>query len=167
VEEQLRRSAAAWRVVAAVVLVVWTAGAIALAYPFMANEQPLWAVGVALGGLLGALLWVGLITLMSRVVDGLAELTDLARFGREAPPQSSTPPALPTANTGGLRVKQPGAYLREELGGDALDWLTPGTGVVEEERRGDSVRVTTAAGSSGWVDAQQLDEGPGSAEGSP
>ena len=54
-EEQLRRSAAAWRVVAAVVLVVWTAGAIALAYPFMANEQPLWAVGVALGGFLGAL----------------------------------------------------------------------------------------------------------------
>jgi hypothetical protein len=108
---------------------------------------------------------VGPLYLTSRVADGLAELTDLVRSEREASPRSPKPAVLPTADIGDLRVKESGAWLRGEPGGDALDWLAPGSVVVEEQRQGDSVRVTTSAGVSGWVDARQLIEGPGNTGG--
>lgn len=163
-EEELRRSASAWRVFAAVILVLWVASAIAvgIAYPSTTAAESAWVVFAFLAGSLGVLLMAGLIYSMSRLMDGVAELTDLVRSGRDLP---STPtavePPLPVVAAGGLRVKQPGAYLREKPEGDALDWLAPGTIVVEEERQGDAVLVTSPVGASGWVDARNLEKEPG------
>ena len=153
-EEQLRRSAATWRLVAAAVLVLWVGGSGASAVLLFMAGFGVWGIIQALAGVLVLLLLVGLVDLTGRVADGVADLAAEVRSYRE----SSSAPAAPLPaeiDAGGLRVAASGAYLREAPEGDALDWLAPGAAVVEEERQGEWVRVT-AGEVTGWVEAARL-----------
>jgi hypothetical protein len=54
------------------------------------------------------------------------------------------------------RVCRPGAWLRRSPDSDDKVWLPFGTGVVERERKGGSLRVTAPDGQTGWLERVEV-----------
>ena len=77
--------------------------------------------------------------------------------GRAAATGAAAETGAGSSLRGERRVLEPGTPLQAEPDGEVVVWLLPGTVVVEQERRGSMVRVTTLRGTGGWVTADRLE----------
>ena len=130
------------------------------------------AAGVFMSGLCfespcpGRGAWVGPIVLFGLpaaacLVVGLVRAWKVGTGRAKRPGWGYSPERLPDGPGRTWLVTEPGAELARAIDGEATRRLDAGATVVEVQRVGEQVRVTTAEGLTGWVPADRLQPLPG------